>query len=431
MKSGWPKSKREHKPALRIDRMNALACLLTLCAIAAPPANAEDADEPWEIQGRVVDEQDRPIEKFEAAPFWSSNGKYWDASGEQIKVESNADAEKMWKDEGVLAVNPRNVAKVETGGTFRLTIDGLPNRAVFVADPEHRRGGVVAVQKGESAKPVTVTLRPLVRVHGKIYCPDAGRTPDWTAVKVRMPGDHENCMGFNFCASYKGEFSFLLPPGTYDFDVGSSSPDASMPRPKNPPADMPKYLRGVRVEVPAEKPELDLGVLFVEFGEGKGGVPRGDYSKHYGKEPPALQITDACGVDKNVKLADYRGKWVLLDFWTLGCGPCIARSLPDLAKFHEQHAADRDRFEILAICVTDYEKATTKAQYEELVAPIMKKYWNDKPLPFPVLIDGEGKTLSAYGIQGVPTTLLIDPDGNLVKFGDEALLTEKLKTRRQ
>ncbi|HEY2840860.1 MAG TPA: TlpA disulfide reductase family protein [Pirellulales bacterium] len=409
--------------------MRALICVAAMFAFVAPPA-AEESDEPWDIHGRVVDEQGKPVDNFEAAPFWSSNGKYWDEKGEQIKVESAAEAEKMWKDEGLLAVNPRALATRASGGRFSLTIPGFPNRAVFVTDVEHRRGGLVAVQRGDRAHEVTVTLRPLVRVHGKIYCPDAGRTPDWTAVKVHAVADHDNYLGFILCGSYKGEFSFLLPPGKYDFAVHSQSPDASMPRPKNPPADMPKDLEGLRVEVPAGKQSLDLGVLFVEFGEGKGGVPRGDYSKHYGKAPPALQITDACGVDKKVKLSDYRGKWVLLDFWTLGCGPCIERSLPRLTKFYEEHAADRDRFEILAICVTDYEQATTKAEYEKLVAPIVENTWKGKPLPFPVLIDGEGKTLAAYGIQGVPSTLLIDPDGNLVKFGDEALLDEKLKEKR-
>ena len=118
---------------------------------------------------------------------------------------------------------------------------------------------------------------------------------------------------------------------------------------------------------------------------------------------------------------------MLLDFWTLSCTPCIERGLPELATFYAEHAADRDHFEILAICATDYEEATTKAEYEKLVAPIVEDVWHGKPLPFPVLIDGEGKTIATYGIGGVPTTMLIDPDGHLVKFGDAKLLADKLR----
>jgi len=190
-------------------------------------------------------------------------------------------------------------------------------------------------------------------------------------------------------------------------------------------AAAPRTVRGIRIEVPAQA-ELDLGELHVSLPRDKEGIAR-DYSQFYGKEPSELSITDAVGVSKQVKLADYRGKWVLIDFWALWCGPCIHNSLPELTKFYEEHAADRDRFEILAICNTDQEKALTSEAYVAKAAPVVEKVWNGKPLPFPVLIDGEGKTSGIYGIRSWPTVLLIDPEGRLVKFGNEAMLAEKLK----
>lgn len=38
-------------------------------------------------------------------------------------------------------------------------------------------------------------------------------------------------------------------------------------------------------------------------------------ARHYGKEPPAWNVTAARGLDKTVKLEGFRGKWVLLEFW--------------------------------------------------------------------------------------------------------------------
>ncbi len=410
--------------------MKTIARFIALLTIFATAAHGDEADESWEIHGRVVDGQGNPVESFDIGTFWSANGNWWDESGEPMKINGLAVFGKKWKDEGTLVVSPHNSPKLSAGGMFSLKQEGGPYTAVFATEKDHTRGGVVAVSKADRDKPVTIALQPLIRVRGKIYCPECERTPDWTGVRVHLPGDFQNWKGFIFCGSIKGEFSFLLPSGIYDLNVYSESPDAGMARPNDAPLTMPQFVHGFRLKVPDDKSTLDLGVLFVELGKGKNGLQRGDYSRHYGKEPPALEITDACGVDKNVRLSDYRGKWVLLDFWTLSCGPCIVDSLPKLAKLYKDHSAKRDNFEILSICVTDFAKATTKDDYEKLVAPIVESAWHGEKLPFPVLIDGEGKTLNAYGIQGVPKTLLIDPEGNLVKFGDEAMLEEKLKEKR-
>jgi len=344
-------------------------------------------------------------------------------------VSVSADIGGFWKEEGVLAAHPSQMAKRLPEGKFSLSVNNRPRISVFAVDKRRKRGGFVPVEKSAADKHVTIKIGPLVRVHGKIYCPEAGRTPDWTMAVVHPPGDRENYLRFTQCGSVRGEFSFLLPPGKYDFAIYSSSPDARMPKPherkvKDAPDDMPPYLSGIRIEVPAQA-SLDLGVLNVDLPKDEDGIAR-DYSQFYGNEPPELAITDARGVAKDVKLADFRGKWVLLDFWAVWCGPCVQRSLPELTKFYEEHVADRDRFEILAICNTAEEKAHTIEAFDALASPIVEKVWAGKQLPFPVLIDGEGKTSGAYGIQSWPTVLLVDPEGHLVKDGDEATLADKL-----
>jgi len=55
------------------------AIILSILILAAV-AQADNPDQ-WEIRGQVVDENGAPVEDFEAASFWSSNGKQWDEAG--------------------------------------------------------------------------------------------------------------------------------------------------------------------------------------------------------------------------------------------------------------------------------------------------------------------------------------------------------------
>ncbi len=393
---------------------------------AAEPDQAEDT---WQFHGRVVDEHGHPVDDFVGATFWSSNGRKWDDNGKSIEIKSQRELNKLWKEEGVLAPYPGRLVGKLADGEFVARVEDYPRESVFIVDQQQRLGGYASVEKSDREKPVTVILLPLVRVTGKIYCPQAQRIPDWTAAIVHPVGDTGNYLHFTNCGSLKGEFSFLLPPGKYDLDVYSESPDARMPRPDereyhDAPVDMPADFGGIRLEVPRDTPTLDLGVLNVVIPKG-----RGDYSSYYGKEPPALEITDVREISKDIKLADFRGKWVLLDFWSFQCGPCLHRSLPELTEFYEKHALDRSRFEILSICMTKDAKITTREEFEAMERPIVGSAWYGKQLPFPVLIDGQGKTCDAYGVGRFPFTLLIDPEGHLVKWGDHTMLEEKLNEK--
>src|SRR5262249_9498548 len=88
----------------------------------------------------------------------------------------------------------------------------------------------------------------------------------------------------------------------------------------------------------------------------------------------------------------------------------------DLYDAHRDH---RDQFEIIA-----FHDATVKdfAELDEKLKPIIRNTWRGRPLPFPILLDSTGETIKAFGIRAFPTTILIDPDGNLVgQLGDDVL----------
>jgi peroxiredoxin len=112
---------------------------------------------------------------------------------------------------------------------------------------------------------------------------------------------------------------------------------------------------------------------------------------------------------RKVKLSDLKGKVVLLNFWATTCGPCIAE-MPHLVKLYERY---RDRgVEILAI--------STDAEAERhAVRPFAAKF----RVTFPVLYDD--KTEDAYEVDGIPTTVFIDRQGQVryrsIGFGDETM----------
>ena len=188
------------------------------------------------------------------------------------------------------------------------------------------------------------------------------------------------------------------------------------------------------LDLTAESPLVDLGTLRpvvylpprqrVEKAKADGTCF--DYQKHYGEPPPPWHVTDARGVSKEATITDFKGKWVLLTFWGMSCPVCLGDELPKLMKFYKEHQSQRDRFEVVAICI-DYDgDLKTMADVDRALKPIVKNVWGGKTLPFPVMLDPTFKTWETFGIDGLGTTILIDPDGRMVE-GDEKTLAEKLK----
>jgi thiol-disulfide isomerase/thioredoxin len=124
-----------------------------------------------------------------------------------------------------------------------------------------------------------------------------------------------------------------------------------------------------------------------------------------------------------VKLADLKGKYVLLEFWGYWCGPCV-HSMPVLIELHEKFA-DKG-LAIVGVHVDIDGEVDTPAKYDEKIAAIQKKLWQGKSLPFPVVLTSgkrmetsdhdliRGGAAGQYGILGYPTTILVDREGKVV-----------------
>lgn len=374
-------------------------------------------DKTWTIQGRVVDERREPVLDYDAASIWSSNGVYWDAEG-LIPPEQ---VDHVWEREGTLAVRPQHRATQNADGTFQIALLDRPRAPVLAVDHARERGGIVLVDRMRSDQPIDIELSPLVKVHADLFCPEAGKAPEFTRAQIYVSGGDNIIL--TQCGTYQAQVEFWLPPGDYEIAAAGESPTASMPL-QDRPADVPlhgKYARGIRFRVPRGVKDLDLGVLELRLPSDSEGNAV-DITQYFGRNPPPLQTVNFEGPQKDVKLADLRGKWILLEFWALWCGPCIVNTMPELVEFCEAHENQRDQFEILAICDTTQESIASSEDFNNVLKPIQQQFWNGKDLPFPVLLDDGSRTAKSYGVSSRPTTLLITPDGNLVDtFRDGAL----------
>ncbi len=209
------------------------------------------------FQGEVVDSDGNPVEDFEAATIWSSNGVYWNESDEIPEDKRPS----IWQSEGELAARPRYLAKQNSNGKFTLTIVDRPRAPVFAVDSDHRSGGIVLVERSAASQPIRIELKPLARVTAEFYCPETGKAPDWTKAEIYVAnGDN---IFLTQCGTYQGKVSFLLPPGNYEISANSESPVARMRHPKRP-SDIPlhgQYARGKPFTVLPDTAVLDLGVL--------------------------------------------------------------------------------------------------------------------------------------------------------------------------
>jgi len=115
---------------------------------------------------------------------------------------------------------------------------------------------------------------------------------------------------------------------------------------------------------------------------------------------------------REVSLKDYRGKVVLINFWATWCPPC-RNEMPLFVRVYKSY---RDKgFEILAIST------------DSSLDPV-KKFVKEFRINFPVLYDDKN-VVSLYGIQGLPTSFLIDREGKVVKvrLGKYKEIEEDLK----
>lgn len=114
-----------------------------------------------------------------------------------------------------------------------------------------------------------------------------------------------------------------------------------------------------------------------------------------GELAPDFELTTLDG--KTVKLSDYKGKRVMLNFWATWCPPCRAE-MPDMQKFQKNKDV-----QVLAVNLTETESSLDTVQ----------KFVDDLYLTLTTILDEESTVSNEYEVMAYPTTYMIDSNGHI------------------
>jgi len=132
---------------------------------------------------------------------------------------------------------------------------------------------------------------------------------------------------------------------------------------------------------------------------------------------PAPDFTLQSSTGENVRLAEQRGQVVMLNFWASWCGPC-RQEMPLLDAMYKRYSSAG--FQFYGVNV---EEDNTDA----------KKLLKELGVSFPVLFDPESKASKLYGVDAMPTTVVIDKKGQIryvnrgYKPGDENKYRDQIR----
>ena len=132
---------------------------------------------------------------------------------------------------------------------------------------------------------------------------------------------------------------------------------------------------------------------------------------------PAPNFTLKSLSGKNMKLSEMSGNVVLINFWASWCGPC-REEMPYLNALHKKYKSLG--FTVLGVNV---EEQSSNA----------KGFLSNTPVDFPILLDNKNKVSKMYNVIAMPTTVVVDRDGNMrylhkgYKPGDEKKYVKMVK----
>ena len=346
---------------------------------------------------RFTDSDGRPVAGA-LAGIWGQFGDLYPPDERVIFVQKPKDRPMISDDRGQIILSAERVFSPTGQGSLFLDLGVAP---LYALD---ERDGLVALEElrlpeFDDRNTRSVLLRPCCRV-----------TVELSSVARVAPGQgvgHVEAFAFKpghvgIRAVFSGSesrpgFDLPIPPGDYGIYIAAH--------------DCYIVWRYIHIEPGRRVLKLRIDL-----------PPRRGPSELIGHPAPALRDIKGWKNGGPVRLADLRGKVVLLDFWGYWCGPCIA-SMPELVKLHDKY---KDKG--LVIVAVHNDSVDSISEMDLKLQKARKEYWGGRDLPFLIALDGGGETrvagtghtvrgatTAAYYVNSYPTTFIIGRNGNVLR----------------
>lgn len=135
---------------------------------------------------------------------------------------------------------------------------------------------------------------------------------------------------------------------------------------------------------------LWAGLIVGLVGTGQWVVARGEHPME-GKPAPAINLKTLDG--QPFSLGGVKTEVVVLDFWATWCPPC-RKGLPLLQQFHDWAKENKKSVSVYTINLQEDAKK-------------VRSFWESQGLTMPVVMDTDGRAAGAYGVTGIPQTVVI------------------------